>query len=192
MTEYHLLTIWRIKAPLEKVYMAIQNSLHWPDWWPGAKKVEQIAAGRADGINNVRNYAWQGELPYQVEFSMRATRIERLVAIEGSAEGDLEGTGRWNFSRKSGVSIVRYEWHVHSTPVWMNVIAPLVRSIFIHNHMLVMEQGGEGLARLLGSPLVSQENIDLMAEAAEPKVGPKPLRGRGKFESDALCADDRP
>ena len=26
MAEYHLLTIWRIEAPLEEVY--------WPDWWP--------------------------------------------------------------------------------------------------------------------------------------------------------------
>jgi hypothetical protein len=165
VTEYRLLTIWRIKAPLTKVYAAIQNSLIWPEWWPGAQKVEQTAAGDANGINN----AWQGEFPYLLEFSMRATRIERLVAIEGAAEGDLEGIGRWQFSRQGAVSIVRYEWHVHSTLVWMNLIAPIARSIFIRNHMLVMEQGGEGLARLLGSPLVSQENIDLLAEVDSPR-----------------------
>lgn len=168
MTEYRLLTIWRIKTPLTRVYAAIQDSLSWPQWWPGAKKVEQKAAGDANGINNVRDYAWQGEFPYLVEFSMRATRIERLVVIEGAAEGDLEGIGRWHFSRQGGVSIVRYEWQVHSTLAWMNLIAPIARPVFIHNHMLVMAQGGEGLARLLGSPLLSQENIDLMAEAARP------------------------
>ena len=169
MTEYRLLTIWRIKAPLAKVYEAIQNSLSWPEWWPGAQKVEQTEAGDSNGINNVRNYAWQGEFPYLVEFSMRATRIEKLVAIEGAAEGDLEGIGRWHFSRKGAVSIVRYEWHVHSTLVWMNLIAPIARSMFIHNHMLVMAQGGEGLARLLGSPLLSQENIDLLAKSDSPR-----------------------
>jgi hypothetical protein len=169
MTEYRLLTIWRIKAPLAKVYEAIQNSLSWPEWWPGAQKAEQTEAGDSNGINNVRNYAWQGEFPYLVEFSMRATRIEKLVAIEGAAEGDLEGIGRWHFSRKGAVSIVRYEWHVHSTLVWMNLIAPIARSMFIHNHMLVMAQGGEGLARLLGSPLVSQENIDLLAKSDSPR-----------------------
>ena len=169
MTEYRLLTIWRIKAPLVKVYEAIQNSLNWPEWWPSAQKVEQTAAGDANGINNVRNYAWQGEFPYLVEFSMRATRIERLVAIEGAAEGDLEGMGRWHFSNKDAVSIVRYEWHVHSTLMWMNLIAPIARSMFIRNHMLVMAQGGEGLACLLGSPLLSQENIDLLAESEAPE-----------------------
>jgi uncharacterized protein YndB with AHSA1/START domain len=170
VAEYRLLTIWRIEAPLEKVYAAIQNSLHWPQWWPGAKKVEQTAAGDADGINNTRNYAWQGELPYQVRFTMRATRVERLVAIEAAAYGDLEGTGRWHFSRQGAVSIVRYEWHVRSTLAWMNLIAPLARPLFIRNHMLVMEQGGEGLARRLSAPLLSQENIDLMADAARPRA----------------------
>jgi hypothetical protein len=169
MTEYRLLTIWRIKAPLAKVYEAIQNSLSWPEWWPGAQKVEQTAVGDASGINNVRNYAWQGEFPYLVEFSMRATRVEKMVALEGSAKGDLEGIGRWHFSCKGAVSIVRYEWHVHSTLVWMNLMAPIARSMFIHNHMLVMAQGGEGLARLLGSPLLSQENIDLLAESDSPR-----------------------
>jgi hypothetical protein len=168
--EYRLLTIWRIKAPLRKVYGAIHDSLSWPEWWPGAQKVEQTAAGDADGINNVRHYAWQGEFPYLVEFSMRATRIEKLVLIEGVAVGELEGTGRWSFSRQGAVSIVRYEWHVHSTLAWMNLIAPIVRSTFIHNHMQVMAQGGEGLARRLDSPLLSQENIDLLA-AAEPSRG---------------------
>ena len=104
MTEYRLLTIWRIKAPLAKVYEAIQNSLSWPEWWPGAQKVEQTAVGDANGINNVRNYAWQGEFPYLVEFSMRATRVEKMVALEGSAKGDLEGIGRWHFSCKGAVS----------------------------------------------------------------------------------------
>jgi hypothetical protein len=136
-----LLTILRIKAPLTKVYAAIQNSLSWPEWWPGAQKVEQMAASDANGINSIQNYAWQGEFPYLVEFSMRATHIEKLVAIEGAAEGDLKGIGRWHFSHKGTVSTVRYEWYVHSTLAWMNLIAPLARSMFVHNHMLVMAQG---------------------------------------------------
>ena len=163
MTEYRLVTIWRIEAPLSEVYAAIESSLSWPEWWPGARKVEQTAAGDAKGIDNVRDYCWHGEFPYLLRFSMRATRIERLVAIEGSAQGDLEGTGCWSFSRQGRVSVVRYEWHVRSTLVWMNLIAPIARPMFVRNHMQVMAQGGEGLARLLGARLLSQEHIDLLA-----------------------------
>ena len=163
MAEYRLLTIWRIQAPLEPVYAAIQNSLHWPEWWPGAQKVEQAALGDADGLNNVRRYFWQGKFPYRVVFEVRATRIEALVAIEGAARGDLEGVGRWHFSRQGSVSIVHYEWHVRSTRWWMNLIAPLARSIFIGNHAQLMDQGGVGLARMLGAPLLDKKTIDLMA-----------------------------
>ncbi len=182
MAEYRLLTIWRIQAPLEEVYAAIHNSLRWPDWWPGVQKVEQAAAGDAAGINSVWRYSWQGQLPYRVVFEVCATRIEKLVAIEGTARGDLEGIGRWHFSRQGVVSVVRCEWHVRSTRWWMNLIAPVARSLFIRNHARIMEQGGEGLARLLRSPLVGQKNIDLMAETVPPRAAVGRWRERGRID----------
>jgi hypothetical protein len=170
MADYHLLTTWRIEAPLEQVYAVIQNSLCWPDWWPGVQKVEQVEAGDADGINNVRRYFWKGTLPYRMVFEVRATRIENLVAIEGAAQGDLEGTGCWHFARQGDFSIVQYEWRVRSTRWWMNLIAPFARSLFIRNHMRIMAQGAEGLARRLSAPLVSQESVDLMADNVQSRA----------------------
>lgn len=166
MADYHLRTIWRIEAPREEVYSAIENSLHWSDWWPGVQKAEQLLAGEADGTNSVWRYYWQGDLPYQVVFDVQATRIEKLVALEGTAKGDLEGVGRWHFSDAGAVSIVRCEWQVRTTRWWMNLAAPLARPIFVRNHTRLMDQGGVGLARLLGAPLVSRENIDLRATSA--------------------------
>jgi len=166
VAEYRLLTIWRIEAPLEAVYAVIHNTPRWPAWWPGVKKVEEVAAGDGDGIGSILRYFWQGRLPYRMTFEVRATRIEKLVAMEGTVQGDLEGTGRWHFFRQGTVSVVRYEWHVRSTRWWMNLIAPFARSMFIRNHGILMRQGAEGLASLLGAPLVSQENIDLMAKTA--------------------------
>jgi len=172
VAEYRLLTIWRIAAPLEQVYSVIHDTPRWPDWWPGVKAVEEVEAGGADGIDSVLRYSWQGRLPYRMAFEVHATRIEALVAIEGTVQGDLEGTGRWHFFRQGTVSIVRYEWHVRSTRWWMNVAAPFARSMFIRNHAIVMQQGAEGLAGLLGAPLVSQENIDLMTETAPATAAP--------------------
>lgn len=181
MAEYHLLTIWRIKAPLAEVYETIHDSLHWPDWWPGAEKVEQTAAGGSDGVGSIRRYRWQGDLPYPVVFEVRATRIEALVAIEGRARGDLEGTGRWHFAHDGEISIVHYEWHVRTTRRWMNLLAPLARPIFIRNHERIMAQGGAGLARRLDAVLVSQENIDLMADKGVPKAISGHLREGGRI-----------
>lgn len=172
MAEYRLLTIWRIGAPLENVYAAIRDSQRWPEWWPNVRTVEQRAAGQADGVDSIWRYAWQGRLPYRVVFEVCATRVESLVAIEGLTRGDLEGVGRWHFACHEGVSIVRCEWHVRSTRWWMNLLAPVTRSMFIRNHARVMAQGGDGLARLLGAPLVSQRTIDLMAVPYQGLAGP--------------------
>lgn len=165
MVEYRLLTIWRFEAPLEVVYAAIHDSPRWPDWWPGVKKVELVATGDADGTNSVLRYCLHGRLPYRMTFVVRATRIEPWVAIEGTVQGDLAGIGRWRFSRQGAVSVVEYEWHVLGTRWWMNLIAPFARAMFIRNHNIVMRQGAEGLSRLLGATLVSEENVDLMAQS---------------------------
>jgi len=182
MAEYHLLTIWRIEAPLEDVYATIEDSLRWPDWWPSVRKVEQLAGGDATGVDSVRRYAWQGKLPYRVVFDVRATRIEQLVAIEGVATGDLAGTGRWTFSSQGKLSVVRYEWHVHSKRWWMNLVAPVARTIFTRNHAQIMEQGGKALARRLKAPLMGQENTDLMALAVTPGAVRGQLRQRGRID----------
>lgn len=180
MADYHLLTIWRIEAPLAKVYAAVESSLLWPEWWRSVKEVKEIADGRADGIGSVRRYAWQGKLPYRVVFDVRATRIEEQVSIEGTATGDLEGIGRWSFSRQGRTSIVEHDWQVRSNRWWMNLVAPLARSIFIFNHRQIMEQGGKSLARLLDAPRVAQEHVDLMAEAGRGRqrtaVDPSPAK----------------
>lgn len=182
MAEYHLLTTWRVEAPLERVYQAIHDSLSWPDWWHGVQRVEQVATGDADGIDSVWRYFWRGRLPYQVVFDACITRVETLVALEGSTRGDLEGVGRWDFSRQGAVSTIRCEWHVRSTRWWMNLIAPVARSIFIRNHARVMEQGGRGLASLLGVPLVSQETVDLHAADLPAPAAQGSWRQQGRID----------
>lgn len=172
MAEYHLQTTWRIDAPLTDVYAAIQDSIRWPEWWRGAEKVETVAHGDNHGIDSIRRYTWQGALPYPVVFEVRTTRIEALVAIDGLAQGDLEGNGRWHFAHDGRCSIVQFEWHVRSTRWWMNLLAPLARPIFIRNHVRIMAQGGEGLARRLDATLLGQENIDLTAGGETSKLAP--------------------
>jgi hypothetical protein len=180
--EYRLLTIWRIDAPLEAVYAAIHDSPSWPSWWLGIRKVELLDPGDSDGIDSVSRYTWRGRLPYRLVFEVRATRIEKEVAIEGLARGDLEGVGRWYFARKGAVSIVRCEWYVRSTRCWMNLIAPLARPLFIHNHEQIMARGAKGLARRLERPLLSQKSFDLMAKTAQKR--PPRVRWRRRWGMD--------
>lgn len=163
MAEFSLQSTWHIEAPLNDVFAAVLDSLVWPEWWPGAEKVEALASGDTAGIGSIRRYAWQGKLPYRLVVDVRVTRIELMVAIEGCASGDLEGIGSWRFSRQGPVSVVCFEWHVRPTRWWMALISPLARRAFVRNHALIMAQGGAGLARQLQAPLLERHTVDLLA-----------------------------
>jgi uncharacterized membrane protein YagU involved in acid resistance len=165
MTEYRFVTFWHIEAPLHDVYEAVYQSLRWPEWWRGAERVEQLSSGDADGIGSVLRYTWKSRLPYRLVFDACTIRIEPLAALEATTSGDLEGSGRWIFSHERNITTVRYEWQVHTTPRWMNLLAPAARSVFAKNHHALMQRGAEGLARLLDARLVDVTHMALPATA---------------------------
>jgi len=154
MMEYHFVTVWHIEAPLEAVCEAIYHSLIWPQWWRNVESVEEITPGNVRGLGSVRRYTWRGRLPYRLTFDIRVIYFVPLAAIEGVASGDVEGKGRWSFSTDGNVTVVRYEWQVRTTPVWMNLLALFARPFIKWNHNGVMQQGGEALARRLNARLL--------------------------------------
>lgn len=154
MDEYHLIAVWHIVAPQQRVFDAVCDSLRWPDWWPGSDCVVEITPGDSAGIGSVRSYVWKGGLPYRLGFDAQTTRVAAPDLLEASVSGDLAGTGRWSFSHADGVTTVRYEWHVRTTRLWMRLSAPLVRRIFVMNHHALMKRGALGLAQRLDARLV--------------------------------------
>lgn len=147
--EYHIVTVWRIEAPIDVVYDTIFQSLNWPKWWCNVESVETIAEGSPNGIGNIRRYIWRGFLPYRLSFDICATRIEPLTAIEGIASGDVEGIGCWSFNQNENMTIVTYTWHVKTTSFWMNILELFTYPIIICNHNFVMRRGGKALAQKL-------------------------------------------
>lgn len=154
MASYSFLTTWILEAPRERVWDAIYDAERWPEWWRGVRSVEKLEAGDADGVGALYRQEWRSVIPYPVRFEARITRIERPTLIEAVADGELAGTGRWRIL-DGRETVVTYEWNVRTTRAWMNVVAPLARPIFRWNHNVVMHQGGECLAALLGARLLA-------------------------------------
>jgi uncharacterized protein YndB with AHSA1/START domain len=157
MAEYSFVTIWRLKAPIDAVWDALCDVDRWPSWWRYVERVVEIRPGDAGGLDAVRRLTWKTRLPYKLTFESRTTRVEPPFVLEATASGDLEGQGRWNLSSHAGLTEVRYEWRVATGKRWMNWLEPLARPLFKWNHDAVMQQGGEGLARFLGTQLVETE-----------------------------------
>ena len=68
MANYEFVTIWRVKAPIEKVWELIYRSENWPEWWRGVEKVEKLKEGDANHVGALFRYTWKSKLPYRLIF----------------------------------------------------------------------------------------------------------------------------
>jgi hypothetical protein len=90
-------------------------------------------------------------LPYGFSFDTRAVRIEPFKTLELEAFGDLQGKGLWTLTREGDQTLVQYDWQVQTNKLWMNLVAPVAATFFRWNHAAVMNDGADGLARLLNA-----------------------------------------
>jgi uncharacterized protein YndB with AHSA1/START domain len=155
MAEYRFLTTWLLDSDRDRVWEAIYDQEGWPSWWRGVEDVVELKPGDDDGLGSHSRLTWRSRLPYDLVFEARTTKVERPHLLEAEASGELAGQGRWRLYEADGTTAVLYEWNVHTTRPWMNLLAPLARPVFAWNHDWVMSRGGEGLARLLGCRLLA-------------------------------------
>ncbi len=161
MANYDFMTRWQLAAPMEEVYRAIGQPLHWPHWWQGLSRVEELGLcnkrgkvqgneqGNEQGTGRVYRYHWRSPLGYPLCFDIRVTRLYAPWLIVGQASGDVEGWGCWQLTETAGVTRVKYRWRVRTTRRWMNLTAPLVRPLFVWSHDAMMHNGALGLSRWL-------------------------------------------
>ena len=152
MPSYRFVTVWRIEAPIDRVFAEIDAVAAWPEWWPMVKAVERLEDGGPDGVGGLYRMTFAGKLRYQLRFDMRVSRREPPTAIVGDATGELEGVGDWSLREEGSTTVVRYIWAIRTTRPWMNLLAPLpfVDGIFRFNHHAVMRNGLRGIRQRLG------------------------------------------
>jgi hypothetical protein len=151
MAGYEFVTFWEFDAPIDRVWDEIYDAEHWPQWWKAVKAVALVAPGDASGIGAVRRYTWRGVLPYSLSFEMTTTRVEPCVRLEGTAVGELSGSGCWHFSDRDSRTQVGYNWNVETSTRWLQLLRPVARRLFEWNHDVVMRWGFEGLKQRLAA-----------------------------------------
>jgi hypothetical protein len=152
MPYYEFATIWRLDAPVDRVYALIEDVGGWPRWWPSVLEAREIEAGGEDGLGARWDLTFRGRLPYLLRFEIETVRREPPHTLEGAATGELEGVGAWALDGEGNHTTVRYDWRIRTTRWWMNLFAPLpfVDPIFRLNHHAVMRDGLRGITRELG------------------------------------------
>ena len=97
----------------------------------------------------------RSRIPYELEFDFAVERTDPPRVMEGTATGELRGTGHWRLFEQDGMTAVLYEWNVETTKLWMNLLGLVASAVFDHDHDAVMRRGGEGLARRLDCNLLA-------------------------------------
>ena len=162
MASYRFVTEWRLGAPIEQVFAAIEDVDGWPEWWTMVRRVERVRPGGDNLVGAVNHLTFVGKLPYRLAFDMEVTRHEPPTALSGHATGELEGDGEWTLREDGDWTLVRYVWAIRTTRWWMNAFAPLpfVRQIFALNHHAVMRNGLAGIRRRLGGVEGTYSRLD--------------------------------
>jgi uncharacterized protein YndB with AHSA1/START domain len=155
LTPYRFLTTWLLEGSREATWEILQDPVSWPEWWRGVVRVSELDGGDERRVGSRYRIAWRSRVPYELEFDFTVRRVDPPRSMEGEAAGALRGSGRWRLFEQDGVTAVLYEWNVETTKPWMNLLRPLARPVFEHNHDVVMRWGGEGLARRLGARLLA-------------------------------------
>jgi hypothetical protein len=155
VSRYSFLTTWLLETSRAAAWEVLEDPRGWPEWWRGVQRVEELDAGDTERVGSRYRIAWRSRIPYELEFDFTVRKVDAPCCMEGDAEGDLQGHGRWLLFERDGVTAVLYEWSVGTTRRWMNLAAPLARPVFAYNHDVVMRWGGEGLARRLGVKLLA-------------------------------------
>jgi carbon monoxide dehydrogenase subunit G len=168
--DYHYVSTWQFRAPIDRVWAAISDLEQLPAWYPAVHQVQTLAPGDDEGVGARVRYVIKGRLPMRLAFEGTITRVDPPRGLDVRAEGDLQGIGRWDLDQQGDLTSARYTWDVRTTKPWMNLVAPVARPLFAWNSKGVMLEAGQGLARFLEVPLVAAEFT------APPRPGARRLR----------------
>lgn len=146
MAAYSFVTTWRVAAPIEKVWDALQCL---SVWWPGMATPLCLTPDQ-EGVGSRYQRVTRGKLPYDLRYVITVTRYDPPREMAYDSEGDLVGAGRYVLTQAGDTTEVVFFWDVRTSGFWMNLLAPLLKPLFAWNHSHVMAAGLKGLARYLG------------------------------------------
>ncbi len=154
MAAYSFVTHWRFRAPIERVWAALDAPERYAEWWPAIVEYHDLTP-QINGLGNRAERVVKGRLPYTLRYRTEVTRYDPPTEIAYDAAGELEGAGRFVLKQEAQWTNVTFYWDVRTSGVVMNLLAPMLKPLFAWNHNWVMAQGERGLSAWLAKEGVS-------------------------------------
>jgi hypothetical protein len=167
-SDYRFLTEWRVPGTIAEVTAVLRDGRTLPDWWPSVYLAVE-AHGEAGEVGSVTDLHTKGWLPYTLRWTLTLTEPVTDTGFALSAEGDLEGTGRWTFVQDGPEVMITYDWRVSATKPLLHRLTWLLRPAFSANHRWAMARGEESLRLELRR---RRATTDTQRAAVPPPPGP--------------------
>lgn len=146
-TDYEFLTVWRVAGTTAEVAEVLGDAAALARWWPSVYlSVETLSVGNPDGTGKAFDLHTKGWLPYTLRWKLTATEPITEQGFALTAEGDLNGTGRWTFEQDGPEVVITYDWRVSTAKPLLRRLSWLLKPAFAANHRWAMARGEESLA----------------------------------------------
>ncbi len=148
---YHFREQWSIPGFSPKqVYEVLANATIVQDWWTGVYlEAIPLAPYARPCVGAMVRAKARGFLPYTLDFTLEALRLEPGALVEVRARGDFEGIWRAELVRDGDSTRVELDWRVTVQMPLIRYLSPLLKPIFALNHLWTTPRGERGMLRYL-------------------------------------------
>lgn len=144
--DYHVVSRWTVKASADEVAGIFRDVPSLPRWWPAVfLDAEVLRPGGPGEIGLRTRLHTKGWLPYtlRLNFTIVSTADDGGFVLE--VDGDLEGGCVCTASRRGDVVDLVFDWRVRAIKLLVRTLSPILKRVFVQNHMWVMARGQESL-----------------------------------------------
>ncbi len=143
---YFFRSVWRVPGTIDEVKDALGDAPSLPRWWPtvylSVAEVNDEQLGSGGPAFRLHTKGW---LPYTLRWTLRVSEPITDDGFALSADGDLEGDGRWYFRQDGPEVEITYDWRVSATKPLIRRLSWLLKPVFAANHRWAMARGEESL-----------------------------------------------
>ena len=149
--DYHFQEQWFIAgfAPTH-VYEVLANATLLPQWWSGVYlEAEPLGEYTEPVVGAKARAKARGCLPYTLDFTLEALRLEPGACVEVRARGDFDGIWRATLIREPGGTRVLLDWRVTVRKPLIRYLSWLLEPLFSWNHCWTTPRGERGMTDYL-------------------------------------------
>ena len=138
-SDYHFVTHWRVRGPIQKVYEILRDGPGYFRWWrPAYVRSEEVGPKKVESLVRAK-------LPYTLRFTTEVVRERPPDEFEIRATGELSGTGLWKLRQSGETTEIDFFWDVRAEKALVRWLSPVFKPLFRWNHDWVMKMGERGL-----------------------------------------------